>query len=316
MSEELSPEDREIQARLVAKPSEATLAWAASQVSSDAFVKGEPQPMRGAWAHAMHAINISDPRGFTSSLVLRRYVRSENFVDPEVNSAKEVAALEALSLADIPVPIVRAADVEGAVCDAPTILMTRVAGRPPDVNELPEMFASIAEMLRRVHRIRDEDLEALLPPFRPYFLRESSTLGGWPGDGRNAELWDALVERIREPLPERPSVFIHRDFHYGNVLRHMGKLSGIVDWAMASWGPAEQDVAHMRWNLAAHAKREPELADAFLEECLATGVISDWDPLWDLYTIADTMGQFDPNDPEDRALLPFTEQLLESVLAD
>ena len=310
-----SDEDREVRARLVARPSYATLAWATRQVSSDAFVKGEPQPMRGAWAHAMHAVNISDPRGFTFPLVLRRYVRSEAFVDPEVNPAKEVEALEALSLADIPVPIVRGSDLEPTECDAPTILMTRMFGRPPDREELPGMFEVLAETLRRIHRIRDDELQALLPPFRPYFDREGGSLGGWPEDGRDPALWDALAEAVQQDLPLSKSVFIHRDFHQGNVLRHMGKLSGIVDWAMASWGPAEQDVAHMRWNLAAHAHGGPELADAWLEECLATGVVTDWDPLWDVYAIADVMGDYDPNDEMDRDLLPPTEDLLRSALS-
>jgi Ser/Thr protein kinase RdoA (MazF antagonist) len=45
-------------------------------------------------------------------------------------------------------------------------------------------------------------------------------------------------------------VFLHRDYHPGNLLWNDGSLSGIVDWAFSCRGPRGVDVAHTRWNLA------------------------------------------------------------------
>jgi aminoglycoside phosphotransferase (APT) family kinase protein len=44
--------------------------------------------------------------------------------------------------------------------------------------------------------------------------------------------------------------FIHRDFQHFNFLWQRGRLTGIVDWAMASAGPPGLDVGHCRLNLA------------------------------------------------------------------
>jgi hypothetical protein len=60
----------------------------------------------------------------------------------------------------------------------------------------------------------------------------------------------ALLENVRAPEPESPMVFLHRDFHPGNLLWHKGELVGIVDWAFACRGPGAVDVAHTRANLA------------------------------------------------------------------
>ena len=45
-------------------------------------------------------------------------------------------------------------------------------------------------------------------------------------------------------------MFLHRDYHPGNLPWHEGSLSGIVDWVFSSYGPLGIDVAHTRWNLA------------------------------------------------------------------
>ena len=52
-----------------------------------------------------------------------------------------------------------------------------------------------------------------------------------------------------EPPAYRP-VFLHRDFHPGNVLFDGDRISGVVDWVETSWGPADLDVAHCSTALA------------------------------------------------------------------
>ncbi|WP_324614413.1 phosphotransferase [Streptomyces sp. MMG1121] len=79
------------------------------------------------------------------------------------------------------------------------------------------------------------------------------------GDSEGAETaaWAAAIDVIRKPAPRYAGRFLHRDFHPGNVLFDMpptsaagARITGVVDWAAASWGSADLDVAHCSTNLA------------------------------------------------------------------
>jgi aminoglycoside phosphotransferase (APT) family kinase protein len=63
------------------------------------------------------------------------------------------------------------------------------------------------------------------------------------------------------------ATLLHRDFHPGNSLWLAGRLTGIVDWTSASWGPPAADLAHLRMNLVLRAGVEAadEARAAFLE---------------------------------------------------
>jgi aminoglycoside phosphotransferase (APT) family kinase protein len=64
------------------------------------------------------------------------------------------------------------------------------------------------------------------------------------------EMWAAARDVIRAPQPPFTGIFLHRDYHPGNVLFADGQLTGVVDWVETSWGPADLDVAHCATNLA------------------------------------------------------------------
>ena len=72
---------------------------------------------------------------------------------------------------------------------------------------------------------------------------------------------------MQDSAPESPLVFMHRDFHPGNLLWDGEDLAGIVDWAVARLGPPGADLAHTRANLA--LVDGPEAADGFLDAYLA-----------------------------------------------
>jgi hypothetical protein len=84
-----------------------------------------------------------------------------------------------------------------------------------------------------------------------------------------------------------------------------GRLTGVVDWAYASWGPAAVDAGHLRWNLAlAHGL---DAADALLA---LPGV--EHHPYWDLVALLDVVGDPDALTPvQGAALEPYAESLLE-----
>lgn len=67
----------------------------------------------------------------------------------------------------------------------------------------------------------------------------------------------AAIDVIRRPAPPYEGRFLHRDFQPGNVLFDVpppqpanARITGVVDWAATSWGPADLDVAHCSTNLA------------------------------------------------------------------
>ncbi|MEK0100166.1 phosphotransferase [Streptomyces sp. A475] len=73
----------------------------------------------------------------------------------------------------------------------------------------------------------------------------------------DAAAWAAAIDVIRDPVPPYEGRFLHRDFQPGNVLFDVRpakpagvRITGVVDWAGTSWGPADLDVAHCSTNLA------------------------------------------------------------------
>jgi aminoglycoside phosphotransferase (APT) family kinase protein len=75
--------------------------------------------------------------------------------------------------------------------------------------------------------------------------------------GMNDAPQDTPPTRIRKSTPPYEGRFLHRDFQPGNVLFDEpplptagARITGVVDWAAASWGPADLDVAHCSTNLA------------------------------------------------------------------
>ena len=82
-----------------------------------------------------------------------------------------------------------------------------------------------------------------------------------------------------------PPVFIHRDYHPGNVLWSRARLTGVVDWVNACLGPPAVDVGHARWNLA--QLFGVEVADAFLDAWLAASGRARHDPYWDIVCLLD-----------------------------
>ena len=99
-------------------------------------------------------------------------------------------------------------------------------------------------------------------------------------------------ERRHAHVGVKPAAFIHRDYHPGNTLWVAGRLTAIVDWTSASWGPPAVDVAHMRANLA--MSHGVEAADEFLEAYRAVAGPYAYDPYWDLRVAVDFLPELTP----------------------
>jgi len=214
-------------------------------------------PLHGATTSAVHAIELRDG----SQLVLRRYTGREWVGEEAAAIRREAAALQRVS--GLPAPRLVKADPEGTEAGAPALLMTRIPGNHdwrPDLDQL-------AALLPRIHAVDPRDL----PPYEPYGLY-TRTPPPWTA---NPGIWLEAFGIFDAPPPPHETTLIHRDFHPGNVIWQDGRLTGIVDWVMASRGAPQADLGHCRWNLA--RRQSPQVADDFLE---ATGY--DYHPYWDV----------------------------------
>jgi aminoglycoside phosphotransferase (APT) family kinase protein len=287
-----------------ARPPEPALRWAAAAIGPGSRVVSVRRLTAGGWL-ANHALTVLDGRGATHRLILRRWARPGWEVDdPDFTAAREAAVLALLADANVPSPRLVAADPEGRACDVPALLLTRLPGGPPDLPDDMEAFLTqLAEALPPIHAI---DADGRVPPYRTYHDHGAASPPEW---SPNPALWERALAIAAEPPPPGHRCLIHRDYHPENTLWRRERLTGIVDWTAASFGPAAVDVGHMRWNLA--VTYGLDAADTFLE--LAEH--GDDQPYWDLVTALDMACVIDPADPWPAFDLQRLERYVESVLA-
>jgi aminoglycoside phosphotransferase (APT) family kinase protein len=261
------------------RPPPAALRWAAAAVGRGARVV-RVRPLASGWL-ANHAVDIADAAGGRHELVLRRWARPGWEVDdPTFTAAREARALQLLAATPVPAPRLVAADPDGAACDVPALLLTRLPGRPPGPALDPRrLVGGLAAALPAIHAA--DGGAAALPAFHRFYDPASLVPPAWsdlPG------LWAQVLEVAAGPPPPGESCLIHRDYHPGNTLWLRGRLVGVVDWNFGSWGPPSFDLGHMRANLALDLGTE--WADKFLEAHRAlTGF--EYHPWWDLAAVID-----------------------------
>jgi aminoglycoside phosphotransferase (APT) family kinase protein len=246
------------------------------------------RPLASGWL-ANHAVDVADAAGQRHRLVLRRWARPGWEVDdPTFTAAREAAVLELLAATPVPVPRLVAADPDGADCDVPALLLTRLPGRPPDPAADPRrLVGGLAATLPAIHAV-DAAAAAALPAFHRFYDPASLVPPAWSG---LPGLWAQVLEVAAGPAPPGGSCLVHRDYHPGNTLWERGRLVGVVDWNFASLGSPSVDLGHMRVNLATDLGLE--WADEFLAAHHAlTGL--DHHPWWDLAAMVDVLPDWDP----------------------
>jgi aminoglycoside phosphotransferase (APT) family kinase protein len=198
-------------------------------------------------AQATDALTIDDASGRRHGLVLQRWLRPESDEDPGFTPAKEAAVLDRMAATSVPVPRVVAVDPEGASSGVPSLLTERLPGRPPSDAECggAALLTVLGRTLAAINRV-DGGLGAIVPPYRPFGSLASVQP---PPASLEPHLWERALGAAREPSPATPATLLHRDFHPGNSLWQADRLTGIVDWTSASWGPPAADLAHLRINL-------------------------------------------------------------------
>jgi aminoglycoside phosphotransferase (APT) family kinase protein len=244
--------------------------------------------------------------GDAHRLVLRRWAGGGwSLADLEFSPEREIAALALLAGSELRTPSLVAADPSGVYCDAPALLITRLSGHAPRPapGDLPEYLIQLAAALLSVHALRGA---ATMPPYTPYRLRGQSP----PEHAAHPGLWEQAIEIASCSPPPAEPCFIHRDYEPDNTLWASGRLTGVVDWDRASYGPVAVDVAHMRCRLA--MRYGVAAADRFLADFDQVRGGYEHDPYWDLRCVVDLPAGAAPVDGAGVGPL---EDYLESVLS-
>lgn len=224
-----------------------TLAWVSRHLEvGERIVRTEA--LHGGITAEMRRLTIGTRDGGTRDLVLRTFVNVEHAEDW---LSRETGALTLLTGTGVPAPGLVAVDPTAAHCEFPSLLMTHLAGRTVlDDEGLETRVPLLARQLVAIHALRPAERP------REYVALTTADTVVTP-KGADATAWAAAIEVIRKPAPPYEGRFLHRDFQPGNVLfdvppqRPAGaRITGVVDWAATSWGPADLDVAHCSTNLA------------------------------------------------------------------
>jgi aminoglycoside phosphotransferase (APT) family kinase protein len=272
------------------------VAWVTRTMGPGSRIQVVRRLRMGGW-HLNHALTVVDRDGRVHRLVLRRWARPDwDRDDPDYTASREMTILELLRPTPVPAPVLVGADIDGDECEVPTLLLTRLPGHPPSAADMAanRFCPDLAQTLAKVHDV-GRTLSGQLAPYRLYYHRAEATPPRWL---TNARVWQQAAAAVRAVPPATRQTMIHRDFHPENTLWSRGRLTGVVDWTQASWGPPGLDLGHMRWNLVLDGGQP--IADRFLA-CYQdlTGTSLDDQPYWDLVSLFDLLLDVDPDHPGD-----------------
>jgi aminoglycoside phosphotransferase (APT) family kinase protein len=288
-------------------PSAATVRWIEQCLGTGSRVK-LVRPLVGGRAHVNHALLVESRAGTAHRFVLRRWARREwGLTDLEFSPEREIAALALLANCRIPTPSLVAADPSGAYCDAPALLITRLPGHAPRpaAGDLPEYLIQLAAALLPVHALEGAPT---MPPYTPHHRVEVRTP---PANAARPWLWERAFEVVSGSPPEAAPRFIHRDYEPDNTLWSSGRLTGVVDWDRASYGPIAVDIAHMRCSLG--LRYGIAAADRFLADFDQVSGGYEHDHYWDVRSVVDLLPG--GGSPVLEADVPLLEGYLEALLA-
>ncbi|MGW1835113.1 phosphotransferase family protein [Streptomyces sp. NPDC002067] len=227
-----------------------TLAWVNQYLDVGERVVGV-ETLHGGMTAEMRKLTIGTRDGVTRHLVLRSFVDPYYLENAKDWLNREAGALTLLTETDVLAPGLVAVDPTAAQCEYPSLLMTHLAGRSVLDDEGAEARVPLlARQLVAIHALRPAERPQ---EFRTLTTAESVVIP----EGGDATAWAGAIDVIREPAPSYEGRFLHRDFQPGNVLFDVAssdpartRITGVVDWAQPSWGPADLDVAHCCTNLA------------------------------------------------------------------
>ena len=201
--------------------------------------------LSGGSSSAVHAVDVRTANGRVLHLVLRRHLLLSWLQEEPDLAEREARNLELLHAVGIPAPQLVAVDSEGAECDVPAVLMTRMPGHLDlHPRDLDLWLRRMAELLPPVHAVDPGQFHV-----QKWAIWDDLREAQPPEWSRRKPEWERLIDIVRGPWPAYRTRFVHRDFQQYNVLWSRGRPNCLVDWINASMGPAELDYGHFRHNL-------------------------------------------------------------------
>lgn len=273
------------------RPSPETLQWVERAAGARVVAW---RRLTGGIISAVHRLTVEHD-GQRHQLVLRQFDQPTKQRRDLVSA--EAAILRALRSSGLSAPELVAACADGGVTGShPSILMTRLPGRiqlmPEDRTEWLRQIASTAAAIHQAQ-----------VPAPAFGGRIDHTGMAVPDSASDPRMWQRMVRALRKPGSTPKTSFIHGDLQHFNLLWQRGRISGVVDWAMASAGPPDLDVGHCRLNLAVLFGADVAERFRLAYEAEAGRTV---DPWWDLQAIAaynDSWCRFIPVQVGDRALV-------------
>lgn len=213
--------------------------WAES-VLGEAVI--EARPLSGGWTSRMLLLTT----GPGQQVVLRSITKQPWRRHAEGLLNREAAVQTQLARTSVPAPRTLAVDATGEHAGDPSLLMTLLPGRLVLDRADDTVLETLAEVLGRIHAFRPNE-QSRPREYQSWAVEAKRVVPDWAS---RPELWRAAFELLADDPPAYEPVFLHRDFHLGNVLWEGTTVTGVVDWVETSWGPARLDVAHCRTYLA------------------------------------------------------------------
>ncbi len=254
----------------------AALAWIGAHTSSSVV---DVSAADGGITRTKWTVQLADGQ----TLILR-------WSDPQVWGAtgrdhvrREAAACRLLADSGVPVPRLIATDGDGGAAGGAANLMSRLPGATRLDPLSPVAVEALAQLTVRIHR---QSVPASERPALFAFRVVTPSVPDWT---RRGSLWKRAIDLSTAGSPATPYGLLHRDLHLGNLLWQGDRVSGIVDWAETSWGPADLDVAHLCSDFA--MLHSLEAAEAFRSAYLDQGGRLDPDPAAArFWAVADILG--------------------------
>lgn len=239
----------------------------------------------GATSSSVSVVEFADG----AQLVLRLHTNDAWLAEEPDLARREALVLRALAGTSVVAPSLIAVDESGEFCGRPAVLMSRLPGESDPGVASADRLRLLADALPALHA---QPIPDGVPVFAPYQQPAARSVPAWTP---MPEVWRAAIDVCASPSASGPTVFIHRDYHPGNVLFEGDRLTGVVDWVNACAGPPEIDIAHCRINIAlAHGL---DAADEFA--AIATALYPAADPrrqtYWDLVDCLDLASPADAN---------------------
>ncbi|WP_165279918.1 phosphotransferase family protein [Paenibacillus protaetiae] len=261
--------------------SDGVLDWVIQHTDQHADVTSVNR-VQGGTSSAVYRIEISG-RYDKSSYILRQFDQADWLKQEPDLALHEAASLRLAEETAVKTPALLAFDETGHACGLPTVLMTELKGEVVlEPEYLDDWIWGMAHSLAAIHQTSAADFPW---PYRSYM--DASRLGKqtWSSD---PGIWDEVIAVVQTPPPVYDPVFIHRDYHPGNVLWQDKRVSGVVDWVNACRGPAGADLGHCRLNLAQlHGKAAADMMLAAYSQC--AGYLFQYEPYWDLVSLTDIL---------------------------